>query len=185
MHWKSLTHEKKRVCVEEVCAEDITFVFVVTSKDLLTNTTLLTPPSLYHYSARLLAERAAWIARDSGGTVQLIFSDRSQTRVGEIAKYLELLRNRGEEFMPYVSRVDSKPMKSMKLLQTADIGCGAAYAAFSPNRYGHIENSYLLSLSPNLYRRKGKLLGYGLKFIVGSRDHLDQLYSDYRWLGDL
>src|SRR3546814_10749936 len=52
-------------------------------------------------------------------------------------------------------------------LQLADAVASSLYFAVNPNRYGETEDRYASILAPTLYRHRGTVHGYGLKFWPG------------------
>jgi hypothetical protein len=60
------------------------------------------------------------------------------------------------------------------VLQVADAVASSLFAALNHNRYGDTEDKYVRHLLPTAYRRKGMLLGYGLKFWPGDFETLNK-----------
>ena len=81
--------------------------------------------------------------------------------------------------------VKPKAKTQSNLVQLADCVCGAVYNAVE-HKYSVIEDSYLLMLKDKLYRRDGKIFGYGIKFTPYKSTLIPQLLSrTYEWLNSI
>ena len=132
---------------------------------------------LYRYTTRYLVERISWLlnsARRRGNrSTEIIFSDRASLSYDEIRSYLTLLLKQAET-NPDAVQIDGNVVDPCHIrsvqhsqlagLQVADAAATSAYYAINPNRYDEIEPAYFAHLATKLYRRKGKVLGYGMKF---------------------
>jgi hypothetical protein len=72
-----------------------------------------------------------------------------------------------------------------KLLQVADVYASAAFNALTPGQYGLPDETYMMALQHQLYRRGSMCVSYGLKFFPGDRRHLQALHGELPWLGQL
>jgi hypothetical protein len=141
------------------------------------------PYALYRYASRLLLERISWLCRDQravndlgDGTVDLIYSNRSAMSYEDLCRYLRRLEvesvQRNVEIDWGVVRPENvRAVNHDQLagLQLADIVASSVWQAVSPNRFGDIEDRYLRLLGPTIYRNKGRMDGYGLKFWCSDR----------------
>jgi hypothetical protein len=73
-------------------------------------------------------------------------------------------------------------MKLLKLLQVSDICNSSCFNALEFDQYGYYDERYLLGLSNKIYRRKGNLFSYGLKFLPGNLHQSAELLQNYPWL---
>lgn len=71
------------------------------------------------------------------------------------------------------------------MLQVADVCAGALNNALEPNKYGQIEDSYVLTLGPKLRREGMKLWGYGLKVFPRSHRNCMSRQAEYGWMAQL
>jgi len=140
--------------------------------------------SLYRYACRLLLERVSWFCRDhyrdeqGNGRAELIFSNRSAMSYEDLRSYLQQLK---DDVMHDV-RIDwnvvdpglVRPVNHDQLagLQLADAVATSVFYAVHKNQYGEQEDRYLKLVSPIIYRRDGKMEGYGLKFWCDDKDEI-------------
>jgi hypothetical protein len=115
-----------------------------------------------------------------------VFSNRSSLDYRGLEAYVRHLQKTPEvQVRDVVDSISSIRPGARKNLQLVDCASGALFNALEPDRQGLCEPSYLQTLSPRLYRRRGKLMGYGLKlFSYRSRDVRHYLRT-YPWLRGL
>lgn len=181
LHFVDLRHEQRVPYIRRVGALPLRTISVLIYKPLITepekfqNTKYL----LYHYATRLLLERVSWLCRDhrkpgeGDGFTEIIFSNRSNMSYEEIRHYLRLLRHQSET-NPQKVQVDPTVIDPDRIsavehsrragLQVADAVASGIHFALKVNRYGETESGYLPHLKNTLYRHKGEVMGYGLKF---------------------
>ena len=81
--------------------------------------------------------------------------------------------------------VKPKSKTQSNLVLLADSVCGAVYNAVE-YKYGVIEDSHLIMLKDKLYRRGGKVFGYGIKFMPHKSNLIPQLLTGtYKWLNSI
>lgn len=126
------------------------------------------PDPMYLYSLRLLLERVSWYIRDNGGGSSIVtFAHVKRFRPEKLHDYRDALTASGTEihwpsFMGHKFQVAD--MRSIELLQFADMAASALLKAVEPDAFGNIEARYLLEMREKLYRRAGgAITSYGLK----------------------
>jgi len=180
LHFRNLKHEHRVPYVRLIGSSRLRAISVLIYKPELANAESFQNNAhrLYQYAARLLLERISWLCRDhakSGegdGSVDLVFSNRSATSYEDLRKYLTLLK---DKFNPEECRIDWNTLKPERVravnheqlagLQIADAVASGIFFALNLNLYGEVEPRYFELLQPRFYRRKGVLLGYGLKLL--------------------
>lgn len=107
--------------------------------------------------------------RKGDGRAKIIFSWRGGLSYGGFKEYLVALRYHKQTTVHWpsidIESIEATDHSKLAGLQIADCGVSAAAAAIEQDRYGNVEGSYLYEISSNLYRRKGEVMSYGLKFL--------------------
>lgn len=166
LHWRELSHSRKKAVIDELKGEDFVLVSVLTDKrhPRITGG----GQKLYFYSFRLLVERISWFTAEypsgEANTALLFPETRTHLSYEELKDYLSYIQKLPDcQIRPKViGHVAPKPKGSSSILQLSDSVSGAVYDAVQ-FKYGTIEDGYLLPLADKLYRRHGKVWGYGLK----------------------
>lgn len=176
VHYVKLRHAQKIAYAREVDRVQLRTVSVVIHKPPIHSPEVFQSRMhrLYRYATRLLLERISWLCRDhrrSGygdGQAEVIFSNRGQMSYKLLQHYLERLREDPQVQVDWSvinpDRIRAIQHDQRAGLQVGDAVASGAFAALNPNRFGDTEVRYLHALLPVAYRRRGKLLGYGLKF---------------------
>jgi len=188
LHWAKLrSHRQRKVIIQEIAREPITLICVGVDKTALTNTAKLKkPPALYLYTARFLLERVSWLVSEAGARVDCVFENRTSLSYPVLTAYIKsLAANPSAEIRPVIDAIVPLNRDQRKMLQVADACAGACLAAFSKDKFGNVEPSYLLGLEDHLYRRGGNLFSYGLKLFPKGADKLMTEEDTYNWLANL
>ena len=186
LHFTKLKHEQRVPYIRRISELSIRTVNILIYKPEISNpeTFTVVKDRLYRYATRYLVERISWLCRDASnqeqgdGFVDIIFSDRSHMSYDAIRHYLHLLMSgdatdQRQPVQIAASVVDPRRIRSVshsKLagLQVADAVASGIHFAIKPNRYGETEATYLSHIKKILYRRKGKVFGYGMKLWPGN-----------------
>ena len=143
------------------------------------------PDPMYLYALRMLLERLSWYIRDNGGGAAVVtFGQIKGFHVAKITDYRQRLEglNTNIHWPSFAGHnFTMRGTEELELLQLADSAASAILAAIEPNRFGHVEDRYLRSIAPKLYRYKTQpLTMYGLKVFppkiaqgAGALAHLD------------
>lgn len=190
LHWSKLSHPRKKVVVEELANNDFSICSVLVDTqhhDIVNTSPKLKGRRLYFYTFRRLVERITWYCDDKGGKVRLYPENKAGIKYEELNGYLNYIQSQPdcEIRKGCILGVQPKAKTQSNLLQLADSVCGAVQNAIE-FKYGVIEESYLLALQGKLYRRGGKVFGYGIKFMPHKTGLIPQLLSGtYKWLNNL
>jgi hypothetical protein len=192
LHFRDLKHEHRVPLARLIGGAPVRTVNVLIHKPSITEPEVFQQQkySLYRYATRLLVERVSWLCRDhhkagaGNGKVELIYSNRSAMSYDELRAYLVRLRG-GEE--AHDVRVDWNVIDPVMIravnhdqlagLQLADAVASGVYFAVNRNPYGEIEERYLNLMAPTIYRHKGRLDGYGLKFWCNERAEIERVLA--------
>ncbi|MDP2948168.1 MAG: DUF3800 domain-containing protein [Chloroflexota bacterium] len=204
LHWSRLKHPQKRVVIQELVKEDFTVIAVAFEKSHSQLDRSRFDPravrvkspqlkaTLYLYASRFLLERVCKFARTRAGRVDIVFENRSSLSIAELRSYVSLVSTLpgpyGPPTMPpgVLHCIAAASKQTYKMLQVADACAGALYNALEPDRYGNVEDSYVLSVGPKFDRVRGALWGYGIKLFPGSReDRLRRSEATYSWMGKI
>lgn len=117
--------------------------------------------------------------------VKLIFSERGQLKIGQIAAYYEWIRQQSRNDNLYISSgdlewetisphlIDKDFHKNLPGLKLADVLASAFNAAYDNKQSGPCEPAYAMNLKPIMGRfpnnERGHHCGYGVKLLPGWR----------------
>lgn len=198
LHWVKLRHEKKRVVISKLKECDFKLFSVALEKKYLVperfdshydrENRMKYRWAMYFYATKLLVERVCKYVDRYDGQVNLIFENRSSISYKDLRDYLTLItsfpgprNSRPTIKREIIKSVQPHNKEVKKLLQVADCCSGALWDALEINRFGDIEESYILGLSEKFDRVSGKLHGYGLKFFPRTAQQLRVEYNCYDW----
>ncbi|MBI2421385.1 MAG: DUF3800 domain-containing protein [Candidatus Hydrogenedentes bacterium] len=200
LHFTDLKHEMRVPYVRKIAGEPIRTVTVLIYKPSIQETEKFQTEKflLYRYATRLLLERVSWLCRDyrmdkeGDGRADLIFSNRSIMSYEDLRQYLRSLQTQSD---PLDVRIDWSVIlpESVRAvnhdqlagLQVADAVASSFYYAANVNQYGEAEDRYARLLFPTVYRHKGSVLGYGLKFWPQELPKLKSANPHLAWFADL
>jgi hypothetical protein len=179
LHFRDLRHEHRLPFIDQIAQAPLRTVSVLVHKPSLKEPeTFQERYRLYFYAVRYLFERVSWYCRDhriphdtGDGSAEIIFSNRSGMSYNDLREYLVQLERQTGYFDV---RIDWRVIKPDQIiaysagrrmgLQIADAVAGSCYYAVELSKYGYTENRYTQMLKPVVYHRRGRYLGYGLKF---------------------
>lgn len=120
----------------------------------------------YNYMCRFLLERVSWFLRDNNSKANVVLSSRGTSRDGELIRYIQekLLNYDRNQIHNAFVKIQSKSASSWDLLQLADICATSMFKAYEINRLGFITPCHASNLKDKMYRYKGKLDKYELKY---------------------
>ena len=188
LHWSELSHPRKKAVVEELANHDFSIcsVLVDTQHQDIVNTSLK-GKRLYFYTFRRLVERITWYCDDKGYQVRIYAENKGGISYDELNVYLNYVQSQPdcEIRKGCILGVKPKAKTQSNLVQLADSVCGAVQNAVE-YKYGVIEDTHLLMLKDKLYRRDGKVFGYGIKFMPHKSKLIPQsLIETYKWLNSI
>lgn len=183
LHWAENVkqHSQRKYVTGEIAKLDATITNVIVLKDPLigSGSGLSDATSMYNYATRRLLERISWFVDDAEGEASVTFAHVRRFPYARFHSYVELLQKMPTEvrWQAFTGKPKSDQPSRIRALQIADLAAGAVGSAVRPDLFGNYEPSYMLSLVPRLYIRKGgRVTSYGFN-LVGPRNHL----SAYPW----
>jgi len=201
LHWVKLDHNKKRVVIQELNKHDFTIFAVAMEKQYLEREKFDSQYdradrmrfrwAMYFYAARLLAERVCKYAERRRARVNLMFENRSSISYRDLHDYLTFMTlypgpYGGPTIKPRVIKsVAAYNKQERKLLQVADACSGALKDALEINKYGNVEESYLMDLRNKFDRVGGRLWRYGLKLFPRDSLRVREEYPCYGWMAKI
>ncbi len=198
LHWVKLKHEKKQVVIQEIVKKDFVLFAVALEKKYLKRerfdaqydrqNRMQCRWEMYFYATGLLVERICKYAERQSATVNLIFENRSSISYVDLHDYLTFMSDYAGR--PTISRrmiksVEAHNKEARKLLQVADACSGALYNALNINRFGNVDESYILYLKDKFDRWGGRLWGYGLKLFPRAASKVQEEYDVYGWMAKI
>jgi len=199
LHWVRLSHNQKRVVIQELSKQSFTILSVALEKKYLAPerfdshydraNRMKFRWAMYFYATKLLVERICKYAERQGAIVNLIFENRSSISYKDLSDYLTLMTEYPGPYdsSPTIQRrliksLEPKNKETKKLLQVADACSGALKDALEINRYGNVDESYLMGLIDKFDRVRGRLWGIGLKLFPRTAGEIQKEYSCYDWV---
>lgn len=184
LHWKELRNKnvsKKRYIIDRIAKEDFVYTNVIINTYDLENEQLQ-GKLLYNYSCRYLLERISWYVGDNNGTVDLVFSNRSNISYPELEEYMKTLFNDNAcQIRNHVIKgFEVFNSSQRKMLQFADACASSLAEAFEKDSLGYYDERFVRTLWNKLYRRKGNLLSYGLK--IFPNEFMKKYLNEYPWI---
>jgi hypothetical protein len=195
LHFRHLKHEQRVPLARLIGSAQVRTVNVLIHKPSIPEPEVFQQQAyaLYRYATRLLAERVSWLCRDhrrtghGDGRVELVFSNRSAMSYDNLRAYMQKLKDDAHGDAKGDVRVDWSVVEPALIravnheqlagLQLADAVASGVFFSVNPNPYGEIEDRYLKLMSPTLYRREGRLDGYGLKFWCNEPANVQRVVS--------
>lgn len=192
LHFRNLKHEHRVPLARLIGEAKVRTVNVLIHKPSIDEPEVFQQQkySLYRYASRLLVERVSWLCRDhrkadaGDGKVELIYSNRSAMSYDELRGYLERLRGgeEGRDVRVDWDVIDPTLIRAVNHdqlagLQLADAVASGLYFAVNKNPYGEVEERYLKLMAPTIYRHKGQLEGYGLKFWCNEKPEIERVLA--------
>lgn len=181
LHFRDLRHEQRVPLTRLLAQAPIRTVSVLIHKPSIEDPEVFQqkPFQLYRYASRLMLERVSWLCRDhrrvedGDGRVELIFSNRSAMSYDDLRGYLGRLReDPGQSRNIEWDVLDLDLLRAVNHdqlagLQLADAVASGVFYAVHRTQYGETEDRYLKLLGRTIYRRDGRLDGFGLKLWCG------------------
>ncbi len=179
LHFRNLKHEQRVPYARTISESRLRTVSVLIHKPSIKEPERFQSEKfrLYRYATRLLLERVSWLCRDyrkqgeGDGATEIIFSNRSIMSYDDLRSYLRHLRETSEArdirvdwSVVLPERVKAVNHDQLAGLQIADAVASGFYFAVNRNPYGEVEDRYVRLMTRILYRHRGVLEGYGVKF---------------------
>ena len=141
---------------------------------------------LYNYATRFLLERVSWLVDENRGICNLVFEHRTSTSYADLTSYINslLCDPRCQIRDGVIAGWMAVNKSQSKNLQITDALNGSVFAALEPDSFGNVEPTYILTLSPFLYRRGSNVFSYGLKLFPES-GLADNMEARYPWLKNI
>lgn len=195
LHFRKLLHNQKVVVCQEIAARPIEACLTLSHKVTIPGSrweeVFKQKGYLYNYLLRWLLERVTHHCanQQTGCSLKVVFSRRSNTDYQSMAAYLKLMRDGREMIKPVrsinwkVFDIDSIAVENHSKwagLQIADCISSAFFVAVEPNVYGNYEPAYAQLLRNNLITRNGHTLNCGLTPVPSmAKSALDEAQRDF------
>jgi Protein of unknown function (DUF3800) len=194
LHFRDLTHEQKIVCSREVARAHFASVNVSIYKPNLTEQQTFSQRGLlYNYSSKFLLERVSWLCWtrycnksrpiSGDGFANVIFSQRRTFDPEKFSEYLRKIRRIDDSKINWSvidpAAISDAPHGDLRGLQVADVLASSLGAALVPHPTSQIpEHRYLKALWGRVYRHKGQVHTFGLKFYPSTMTEMGNAIPD-------
>lgn len=120
----------------------------------------------YNHVCRYLIERASWLLRDTDRSADIVLSSRGTVRDGDLITYIKdkLISQGNNQIENRFENITAKSASQWDMLQLADVCATSMYNMHQTNGLDFITPCYAYRLNSHLYRHRGKLLKYGIKY---------------------
>lgn len=149
--------------VNEVSTHEFTIISVLIDTDKWK-----TKDSIYsyNYACRILLERASWFLKEKDSYADVVLSSRGTSRDKELIEYVDKLSEiKDSEVKNRFNIIKCKTPMEWEMLQLADVCATSVARAYQINDYGFITPCFATVLKDKLYKYKGTVDGYGMKFL--------------------
>lgn len=194
LHFRHLKHEQRIPLARIISTLPVRTINILVHKPSIPDPEHYQrkPYELYRYCCRLLMERVSWLCRDSRSpdqdsyAAELIFSNRSAMSYEDLTGYLAKLMAVGGGGYNGIhidwdaidlSMVRAVNHDQMAGLQIADAAASGAFYAVHRTIYGETEERYLRLMHRQLYRYKGRVEGYGMKFWCADKEETKRVLA--------
>ena len=169
IHLRKMSDYNKRFyLVRELSDQEFIYINIIADTDKFDRAKSVSPIIAYNYLCRLLLERVSWYLRDNDRVADVMLSARGTSRDGELIAYIrdKLLLDSDNQIAKGVLRnISAKPANSWDLLQLADVCATTTFLAYEVKKtWGFRMPCYFMALKNHIYRYKGKLMNYGIKY---------------------
>lgn len=165
IHWRKLTPALKSFTANALVPLRFTIIAAVAHKPSLP--AALSTPFLYNYMVKLVLERACLEANACNCTLLPTFSSRSRTKYADLEQYINTHAH-GYGALHRLEKFRMDQPNRERLLQLADICCGALDNALEVDKAGKIELKNLAALWPKMRKRANRIRNVGLKLYPDS-----------------
>lgn len=197
LHFRNMKHEHRLPYVAEIAKAKLRILTVAIHKPSIQEAERFCERyRLYYYAVRLLLERISWFCRDhrlsedSGdGTAEVLFSNRAGMSYQELRDYLRILQYQSESQdvridwdVIDINNITSHGHDQLMGLQIADAVASSFFFGLELTRQGFTEPRYVQLLNPKLYRKKTRVMGFGLKIWPKESFNLFSKESQLNWI---
>jgi hypothetical protein len=169
LHFRDLRHEHRVAWVAEIAAASLRVVTLLVHKPSVQGDGLALGNLYFHGVADLLQRVSLLCAvarpRTGDGTAEILFSNRSGLRYGDLSEFLRgrVAGNALDGSFVREERISSCTAGRRMGLQIADAVASGFFKAVEPTEHGFTEERYARMLKPALFRSGSRYLGFGLR----------------------
>lgn len=167
IHFRKIHDFNRKIfLVDRLAKEDFTYINVVADTDKMDYSKIPSPIIAYNYMCRMLVERVSWFLRDNKREADIILSARGTKRDNELVSYMNMLvgSNNNKIHANAIGNIKAAYANSIDLLQLADVCATTTFLAYEKNDFGIALPCFFRMLESHLYRYKGEVSRYGIKF---------------------
>lgn len=170
IHMREIKDFSRRAfIVREVNQEEFTYMSVLVDTSKFDISKIPSSSIAYNYVCKYLLQRVSWFLESTGHVGDIILSARGTARDAELIQYIQ------DKLLPYpnnainnsvFNNISAKAASSWDLLQLADICATTMFWNYEVNGLGFSVPCFSLALQDHLYRKKGIVKSFGIKFFT-------------------
>lgn len=180
IHFRKIPDYSKRAyIVKELGSESFIYMNVLVDTTKFDAAKIPDTNVAYNFVCKYLLQRVSWYLESNNMIGDIVLSARGTSRDGELIKYIE------EKLLPYpdnaikstvFDKITAKTAASWDLLQLADVCATTMFLTYEINGYGFCTPCFSMALQDHLYRKRGRVDTYGIKFFTsGMKPNVDEL----------
>lgn len=161
--------QKRGFIVRELNDQNYTYINILVDTTKFDKTKIPDPLMAYNYVCKYLLERVSLFLVERGKVADVMMSARGTARDGELIKYIK------EKLLPYeknsinsavFNKITARGAGEWELLQLADVCATTMFLTYEVNGFGFSTPCFSSAMANHLYRYRGLLDSYGIKFFT-------------------
>lgn len=180
IHLRKISEFPKRAfIVRELNSQNYTYINILVDTTKFDKAKIPDPLKAYNYVCKYLLERVSLFLEERGKVADIMLSARGTSRDGDLIKYIK------EKLLPYeknsinsavFNKITARGAGEWELLQLADVCATTMFLTYEVNGFGFSTPCFSTAMSNHLYRYRGSLENYGIKFFTNDmKPNLEQL----------
>lgn len=166
---KIFEFSKRSFIVRELNSQKFTYINILVDTTKFDKTKIPNPLMAYNYVCKYLLERVSLFLVERGKVADVMLSARGTSRDGDLIRYIK------EKLLPYeknsineavFNKISAKGAGEWELLQLADVCATTMFLTYEINGYGFSTPCFSTAMANHLYRYRGIVESYGIKFFT-------------------
>lgn len=194
LHFVKGRHHQCVEWAEMVAGAPVTAFCVIAHKPSMPNQAALRNERhyLFNYCTKLLIERISWYCNEMRGSLpgvcRIVFSDRGQLRLDRIKQYLRHLKTYAPSRTSIrwnvidIEQIEVGTSATHPPLVFGDVIASGCAKALEYSTSRNTEHRFMKIMKHVFYRRNGRALSYGVKFVSDELPGGPPLPARFHWL---
>ena len=162
-------YNKRAYIVKELGTEPFIYMNVLVDTTKFDSAKIPDPNIAYNYVCKYLLQRVSGYLESNHMVGDILLSARGTSRDGELIDYIQ------KKLLPYpgnfinssvFEKVSAKTAATWDLLQLADVCATTMFLTYEINGFGFCTPCFSMALQDHLYRKRGRINTYGIKFFT-------------------